>query len=268
MIDIVALSCNEDPMYWQFWNSVSKQWKLKFGIHPVLFYYGSDNNKLSEEHGTVVYHDALNAIPDYAAAAWGRFWIAKLFPGKMCLISDIDMFPLSRKFFLQDSNPKTDSYTHLNADAYCIGNFEYWKNDGASVPVCYHLATSEVLNSVYGFSDSFEEEMKKLLAWDYSEYKGGFSSTPEVHLQRASADNGGIWGMDEMYSSSLLRKYLRAGGSFSSGQRVLPQQRLCRSRIQHQLSNFSAGTHIDFHSVRPYGSYAQEIDNILEVGTA
>jgi hypothetical protein len=268
MIDIVTLSCNEDPMYWEFWNPISKHWKQEFGIHPVLFYYGSANPSLSEENGTIVYHDVIDDIPDYVAATWGRFWVTKFFPQKMCLISDIDMFPLSRGFFLEKSNSQVDVYTHLNADAYHVGNFECWKDDGVTVPVCYHLATSEMLNSVYGFSDTFHDEIQKLLSRNYTEYRSGFASTSEAHLQKASADHGGMWGIDEMYSSSLLREYFRAGGVVSVGQRVLPQNRLCRSRIGSQLSTFSAGTHIDFHSVRPYNTYKHDIQQLLKRGTA
>lgn len=267
MIDIVTLSCNDDPIYWEFWNPISKHWKQKFGIHPVLFYYGKENPELSTEHGTVVYHDAVDGVPDYVAATWGRFWVTKFFPNKMCLVSDIDMFPLSRRFFL-NAEPSPDAYTHLNADAYHVGNFDCWKSDGVGVPVCYHLATSEMLNSVYDFSHSFADEMQKLLNRDYSEYTSGFSSTPEPHLQKASAANGGMWGIDEMYSSSLMREYFRRGGIVNTGQRILPQNRLCRSRIGSQLPAFAAGTHIDFHSVRPYNTYAAGIQHLLERGTA
>lgn len=134
--------------------------------------------------------------------------------------------------------------------------------------MCYHLATSEIFKSVYNFSDSFADEMQRLLNADYSEYKSGFSSTPEAHLQKASAANGGMWGIDEMYSSSLIRKYYRRGGIVNTGQRITPQHRLCRSRIGSQLSVFGSGTHIDFHSVRPYNAYAADIQLVLERGTA
>lgn len=268
MIDIVTLSCNDDPMYWEFWNPISKHWKKNFGIHPVLFYYGKHNPSLSDEHGTVIYHDHIEGVPDYVAATWGRFWVTKFFAEKMCLISDIDMFPLSRHFFLTASNPQKDCYTHLNADAYHVGDFDCWKSDGITVPVCYHLATSENLNSVYKFSECFSDEVRKLLKRDYSEYKTGFASTPEQHLQKASASNGGMWGIDEMYSSSLLRQYYRSGGRVSTGQRILPQQRLCRSRLSFQLPTFNSGTHIDFHSVRPYNMHESDIQQLLQKGTA
>ena len=267
MIDIVTVYCNSDPIYWEFWNPISKHWKEKFGIHPVLFYYGDENPHLSEEHGTVFYHNVVDGIPDYVAATWGRFWITKFFPNKMCLISDIDMFPLSLQFFLNPLNHRIDVYSHLNSDGYHPGNRDCWKNDGVTVPVCYHLASSELLNTVYTFSDSFSEEMKKMLNADYTQYKTGFAVTTELHLQKASAANGGMWGIDEMYSTDLLRKYYRSGGTVMTPQSVPVQKRLCRSRLHSQIGHFNSGTHIDFHSLRPYNTHADVIQFLLERGT-
>jgi hypothetical protein len=214
-----------------------------------------------------MYHDHIQGVPDYVAATWGRFWVTKFFSNKMCLVSDIDMFPLSTRFFLQESNPDVNVYTHLNADAYHVGNLDCWKSDGITVPVCYHLATVEMMSRVYSFSHSFEEEMNKLLTRDYREYKSGFAVTPEQHLQKASASNGGMWGIDEMYSTSLLREYYRLGGRVKTNTRILPQNRLCRSRIGFQIQSFSAGSHIDFHSLRPYKQHQKDIEFLLERGT-
>ena len=47
--DIVTFSCNGLPMYSDFWNPISKFWKTKFGIHPVLAYCGQENINLSED---------------------------------------------------------------------------------------------------------------------------------------------------------------------------------------------------------------------------
>lgn len=269
MIDVVTLSCNDDPMYWEFWNPISEHWKERFGIHPVLLYYGKHNPNLSEKYGTVLYADVVEGVFDYVAATWGRFWVTKFFPNKMCLIGDIDMFPLSRKFFLEESNPDREAYAHLNADAYSVGNTNHWKTPGASVPGYYHLATAEIFSSVYKFSDSFSDELQKLMNYDYGEYPNGFSVTPEPHLQRASAINGGLWGIDEMYSSSLIRKYYlnrETAWSMRTDQRVPSEKRLCRSKPLP--SSFGSGTHIDFHSIRPYNAHKEIIQRILKMGTA
>lgn len=267
MIDIVTLSCNEDPMYWEFWNPVSKQWKEEFGIHPVLFYYGKENSLLSNEHGSIVYHDVVDGIPDYVAATWGRFWVTKFFPNKMCLISDIDMFPLSREFFLSIPNPSDEHYTHLNSGAYYGGDSSIWVNPGMGVPVCYHLANSSMLMDVYSFDESYRIELQKMLDTDYSEYTNGFANTPEPHLQRASASNGGMWGIDEMYSSIQLRRWLTSGGKFTSPSQINYTNRLCRARMGNQLVSCSQTQFVDFHSIRPYSKNKETIQSIVKAFT-
>lgn len=263
MIDIVTISCNDDPIYWEFWNPISKHWKQQFGIHPVLFYYGQKNQSLSEEHGTVIYHDVLEGVPDYVAATWGRFWVTKFFPNKMCLVSDIDMFPLSKHFFINAPTKKT-AYTHLNSGAYHGGNPCTWLHKGMSVPVCYHLASSDVIMDVYGFDNSYEIELNKLLNADYTEYGNKFSDTGEHHLQRASFANGGMWGIDEMYSSMLLRSWIGRTGEFISSSQITTSDRLCRSRLWAQLMGNNTRKFIDFHSTRPYTEYKTVIHSILD----
>jgi len=263
MIDIVTLSCNDDPMYWEFWNPVSKHWKQNFGIHPVLMYYGKPNPSLSEEWGTVIYQDAVEGIPDYIAAVWGRFWITKFYKDKMCMVGDIDMFPLSKQFFLVNPNPSPDIYTHLNSGAYHHGDDTAWKNSGTTVPVCYHIATGDVFSDVYKFDDSLEVELKKIVGTNYSEYTEGFAVNPEPHLQLASAANGGKWGIDEMYSTIMLRKWVSAGGVFRSPTQISQSDRLCRARANWQLQQNPHANFVDFHSFRPYNPNKEVIDFLV-----
>lgn len=266
MIDAVVMSCNEDPIYWEFWNPVSEHWLKEFGIRSLLFYYGEKNPSLSTENGDVIYQKPIDGVPDYVAATWGRFWVTKHLRNKMCLISDIDMFPLSRDFFLNKSTPQQDAYTHLNADAYYPGDFDRWKGRGFGVPGCYHLASSELMRSIYQPSCSFADEAHKILTADYSEYTNGFANTPEPHLQRASAHNGGMWGIDEMYSSMKLREYISDGGKMITKQNIPSTRRLCRARLGSQLHSVAHEQFIDFHSVRPYSYHKNMIHSILNRG--
>ena len=268
MIDIVTLSTNDDPMYWEFWNPVSKHWKEKFGIHPVLLYYGKPNSALSEEWGTVVYQDIIEGIPDYVAATWGRFWITKFYKDKMCIVGDIDMFPLSKEFFLINSKPFPNVYTHLNSGAYYGGNHTVWRTDGMAVPVCYHIATGDTFSKVYDFNDSFEVELKKIINTDYSEYTEGFAVNPEPHLHRASAENGGMWGIDEMYSSMMLRKWVSSGGIFATPSQIHQSDRLCRVRAKFQLAQNPNTKFVDFHSFRPYNQNKDLIHFLVDRYTA
>lgn len=40
-------------------------------------------------------------IPVYLQCLWVRYWIPSQYPDTVCMISDIDMFPISKNYFLE-----------------------------------------------------------------------------------------------------------------------------------------------------------------------
>jgi len=274
-IDIVTFSCDSSPMYCDFWNPISKFWKTKFGIHPVLLYCGNENPNLSQEYGTVHKVPSVDGVADYHSATWGRFWITKKYPDKVCLTGDIDMLPLSRKFFIDSvANYSDDLYLHLNAGWYYGNNTETWKTDHNIISAYYHLATGKVFDQVYNFEDNFSDEMKKFELPDYSnKSKGaaGFGYAPlrdvAQHLKHASSDMGGKWGQDEFYSTDLLRRYMRNGGKVITDHKIDRSQRIDRSNWQYYPQVVFEGNHyVDSHMLRPYsGDAKKHIDFLMHL---
>ena len=56
-IQKVIHSCDDKEFYSDFWPIVSKIWKLKFNIEPVLLYFGTGNP--TEEYGEVIKMEIL-----------------------------------------------------------------------------------------------------------------------------------------------------------------------------------------------------------------
>lgn len=265
-IDIVTFSCDSSPMYYEFWDPISKFWKEKFGIHPVLLYCGDENIPLSEQYGTVYRHKAIDGVPNYLSATWGRFWITKMYKDKMCLTGDIDMIPLSPEFF----NPKLkqyddDCYVHINADAYSPNNFEHWKRPYNTLIAHDHLARGDVYDKVYCFEDSFEEEMIKYSSFDYSNKGSGYAFHPEEHLRHASCDNQGKWCHDELYSTDMLRKYYENGGKVACELSIPRNRRLDRSNWSYFPADVVSGKYLDSHLLRPYSTYKDHIDFLMSL---
>ena len=274
-IDIVTFSCDSTPIYYEFWNPISKFWKTKFGIHPVLLYCGNKNIELSEEYGTVHRVPSVEGVADYHSATWGRFWITKKYSDSVCLTGDIDMIPLSRKFFIDGvSKYSEDSYVHLNSGWYYGNNTDSWKTQFNIIPAYYHLATGKIFNRVYKFEENFADEMRKFESVDYSEKnKGaagsGYAPIRDVaqHLQHASKEKGGKWGQDEFYSTDLLRQYYAKGEKVITDSRIEHSQRIDRSNWQYYPQAVFQDVHyVDSHLLRPYAGQAQpHIDFLMHL---
>lgn len=265
-IDIVTFSCNDSPMYYEFWNPISKFWKEKFGIHPVLFYCGDSDIDLSEQYGTVYRHKNIEGVPSYLSAIWGRFWITSKYQNKFCLTGDIDMIPMSADFF--DPKIKTysdDAYVHLNADAYRPGDFNFWRTGYYTLIAHDHLARGDIYQRVYQFEDTFEAEMKKFASVDYSDKGDGYGYHPEEHLRHASKDNGGKWLHEELYSTDMLRQYERNGGKVICELSLPRSRRLDRSYWSYHPQDVVDGKYIDSHLLRPYSQYKEHIDYVMSL---
>tara|TARA_R110002110_G_scaffold401131_1_gene617885 strand:+ start:1260 stop:2039 length:780 start_codon:yes stop_codon:yes gene_type:complete len=253
-IDVVTLSTNDNPMYYDFWEPLSKLWKTKFNIHPVLVYCGEEVVSMSEEYGDVHYVPAVSGVDEFFPSTWGRFWIAKEYPDKICMTGDIDMAPISHDFF-RESVASLDEgiYTHLNCDAYGFGNPNHWREHNQTLPAYYHVAKGSIFDEVYKF-DAWEDEIKKVFSYEYPR----FAKSSEPHLQQASK-----WCLDELYSTMKLREYENNGGKVET--RLLHKPRLDRISWSYQEDDIIEGTYRDSHLLRPYSIHKKEIDKVLEL---
>lgn len=270
--EIVTFSCNSSAMYYEFWNPISKFWKTKFGIHPVLVYCGNMDLDLSEEYGTVYRLPPVDGVADYLCATWARFWITREYPNSICLTGDIDMIPLSRQFIdSRVSECEDDVYVHINGDAYASGDFDYWKRPYNTLIAHDHMAKGSVFDKVYGFESTFDSEMKKYSSVDYSDkprecIEGrGYAYHPEQHLRHASADVGGKWCHDELYSTDKLRQYFWSGGKVRCDFSIPRNRRLDRSYWRYFPQDVTDGKYLDSHLLRPYSQYKNHIDFLMNL---
>ena len=62
-IDYAIMSSTTNPYYLDFWPIISKIWKVKFNITPILFLVGDSSIKPTEEYGKVVHFNPVSDIP-------------------------------------------------------------------------------------------------------------------------------------------------------------------------------------------------------------
>jgi hypothetical protein len=194
-IDIVTMSTNNNPLYYEFWEPVSKVWKTKFNIHPVLAFVGNNKIEMSQKFGDVIYLPSIKGIADYILAAWARFYIIKFFPDNICMETDIDIAPLSHKYFINDiAHLDDDCYHNLDFGIYNKGDNNIWKTRfDKVVSGCYHIAKGSLFQKVCNFSDSWKHEMLKLDAMKFPIPFAYSTPTPK-------------WALDELYITQLLRE--------------------------------------------------------------
>jgi hypothetical protein len=244
---IMGSTCH--PFYFDFWPIVSKIWKLKFNIHPVLVLIHDDESiRASEEFGSVIYQKPIKDVPLNIQAQCCRYFFPRIEPEITWMISDIDMLPISKYYFIDNiSSIPDDKFVNLNAHSI------------AANPACYNVAKGKTYTEVLNLPETFEEFLKQTEWW-----KRG-----ELHRP-----GGGLvcnnWCTDEEYSNQMIKKY---HDTVDSTKFINPPRPggYCARRVDRIA--WKKWTHeqviqefvLDAHSLRPYSDNKHEINTLVNL---
>ena len=241
----VIMSCDDNPYYLDFWPLVSWVWKDKMGIEPVLVHVGE--KKPTEEYGQVHSMPVDDTVPIHTQAQLSRMWYTHKEPNTTWITSDIDMFPMSRKYWQAAIVEFSQcNWTNLNS------NVDYF-------PICYNMAKGKVFADVLEIESSFADYCRKVSDSVEENFEHKPNNWPEdIKLSK--------WNIDEVHSSRKICEFRDTGGDVCQ---PVPMMRLNRriDRINwtYDKSMVQSGEYIDCHSVRPYSVYSMAIKELLDL---
>ena len=253
----VILAATDNPLYWQFWNPISRIYKENFGIQPTLIYLGKESDVerlgLSEEFGNIIVQAPHPNFHIGWQATWAIFWFMIKYPDDTFCTMGIDQVPLS-KLLISDAVAfaPEDSYLMLASDAY---KPSHWKNDGGTSPTSFHFVNGSLASQIYGFEMDFYSEICKLANSNIIPYYDKGESK---------------WGLDESYSSHKLRKFKFCGGNVISSDMfsTICDRRIecCRdTEVHYDEDKLKQGWYGDAHFCRPFSDHKSYIEKILNL---
>lgn len=255
-VNKVILASNNNDLYYPFWNILSKLYKTKFGIDPVLIFLGTEEEKLacelSSEYGEIILCDIKVEGKLAWECTWALFYFTKFFLDDNCLIMGIDQIPTGTYFFDLIKDIEDDSYIMLTDDAY-KNSLPTWENGGIS-PSAYHVAKGRVFNEIYKFEETFEQELDKIR---------------QLNLKTMWAKETGseTWGYDETYSSMILFKNKENFNivGLSKNQEFIHRRIDCYRNIEvnYNTQALNNNFYIECHSCRPYKKHKNWIDTLV-----
>ncbi|MBS0604955.1 MAG: hypothetical protein JSS60_07985 [Verrucomicrobia bacterium] len=229
----VILSTNNDPKYIQFWPVVAPLWKA-MGLQPTLALIADENCPIDTSLGDVIRFDPIPNIPESLHSQVIRLFLPALFPDEGCLISDIDMLPVSKSYFIDGAASCPD-------DAFLVYRDRAHGWDYPRYPMCYNAAKGRVFASVFGISNP-QQINAKISEW---------------------AEWGYGWNTDELLLYYFLKQWEGTGGHVMRlGHEVGP--RIDRDFWPENTSTFDIGNFIDCHCKRPYSENKEIIDQIVK----
>lgn len=253
-IDRILLVSDPKPLYADFWNPISKVYNEKFGIKTTLIWLGTNREAIDAgidlsygEMWTVTPH------PDYpipVQTTLAMFYFTKMFPDEVMLTHGIDEVHLGPMFIRDMIREVPDNhYVQLIDDAYLPN---YWANGGTS-PSGQHAAKGSTFNEVFNFENTFHEFVERVVK----------SGTPAFW-----ETTDGRWGLDESYTSRMLREYRERGGEITcfSNFKLLVERRIECERFKepdYDVNRLKLGWYSQSHLCRPYADHKEWIDNLF-----
>jgi len=241
-IDRVILSTNENPKYMDFWPIVAKAWQ-KIGIRPTLAFIADKNVEIDESIGDVIRIEPLKGIPVSFQTQVIRLLLPALFKNEVFLISDIDMLPLQKEYFV-------DKIKNIPDDCFVVYRDKAYKKI-KRFPMCYNAAMGKTFADIFGGTQ-------------------GINNIDDIYrvIKELSKKWRNNWNTDEYALYVYLTKWklyrkkcIKCGGTLKH----IIDRRVDRSNMKYSTQRLKDNYYIDFHMPRPYKKYKNAIHKIIEL---
>lgn len=212
MKPIALITSDDNKNYTEFYPIVKKFWELlDFEVKYI---------KLGDEE-----YQQISGVPTSLQAQILRLFAPTKYTDRIVLLSDIDMLPLNKQYFMSKLPTKKGQFSIYSADAYKTARY----------PICYIAA--------HGI--------------DFEIFKISKNESWESFVLRLHSLNYG-WDTDELYMSQILDSskldLVKHNRGWLNG--------IAINRFDRVNWDYSFSQYIDAHCPRPYSKYKQIIDSL------
>lgn len=243
-IDRAIVASDMNPMYIDFWPIVAKTWKQVVGVQPTLALIAPPGIVVDESVGDVIRFDPIPGVPTGQHAQMIRMLLPTLFENDVCIISDIDMIPMNKRYFCEPvKNISTNCLVTYHDGMY--GKLVNGIPPG--IPMCYVAATGKIFREVFDIKSPQD-----------------INAT----IKKWSAGNEGNWGRDEQ----ILRQYIvewhkktKRGIFLGYDEGYVIQHRMDRGHwpVHYDYSLIKQGFYHDSHMIRPFKKFEKQIIELV-----
>ena len=238
-IERVIISSTKHKNYIDFWPIISKAWK-NIGVKPTLIYTSNKKTSMSEQEDVISIHiDKINPV---FTAQNIRLLAPVLFPDEVCILSDIDIMPLSKNYFFE---------TIKNIDE---SNFIIYRPEACPpemLALCYNAALGKTWGEIFEVSNKKEiiELVKSWYPEDYIPFKKD-------------------WYFDQTILRDRIEKFRQKNPDriTTLNDKDTNFNRLNRDNLKEDMNKFITNetNYSDFHMPRPFYLHKRKIEKIYK----
>jgi hypothetical protein len=230
-IDYVIISSDDNPMYYDFYPVVAKQWN-KLGFEVFYAHITDVESDIEEtEFGLIKKFKKIQNINSGFQSQNVRLFISTILDNKNILISDIDMLPLNKDYFLTRAYKNIDNKI-LVYSGQPYGNVPYY-------PMCYILGNTDLLKNILEIDNDYNKYMNCMVKFSNMDW-----NTDEKYFYNKTNNNKNVVILRDRSFSPCINRIDRGNWNYD-----------------HEL--LKSGYYIDSHLLRPYNKYKYDIDKLL-----
>lgn len=246
IIDIVLTSCNLNNYYLNLYPYVFKVWKERFclDLYLILIAETIPDDLLKYKEFIILFKPIPEINTTYIAQVI-RILYPCLFNNLNILITDIDIFPISKKYFF-------DSIENFSNEQFIAYTNRYVKNN--MIAICYNVANSSVWKKVFNINNI--EDINNILVSNYNNKYTGIKNCEGWYTDQQLLYNY-IQNFDKViFLNDNDIGYKRLDGK--SANKLL--------EIKNNQKNILDNIHIysDFHIIRNYNTNLKLFENIIQ----
>ena len=166
-IDLVLTACNNVYKYISYYPIVYKVWKKRFNLDLYLILINDEIPEFLQK-----YKDTIILFPEFDNIHSGfisqaiRILYPALFENKNILITDMDILPISKKYFIDSISIYDDKKFITYTDRYINR-----KNQDPLYAICYNVANSNTWKEIFNINNK-NDIKNKLKEWYDTGYTG------------------------------------------------------------------------------------------------
>jgi len=245
-IDLCIVSSDMNKNYVGLYPYVRKAWN-KLGIKTMLILVSDViPNFLIEYKDEIILFEPIKGIHTAFQAQTVRLLYPSLIHNKNVLISDMDIIPLSKKYFV-------DNIRDIQENNHIIFRNSYMEQN--MYAVCYHLSHSDIWKKIFNISN-LDDIKNTMIKWYDPNYTGSKNCTG--------------WFTDQLVLYTYINQNI-------PDQKIILDdnksgfKRLDKRNKQYIVSNredilkdINKSVYSDFHVIRPYYKHIPLINNIID----
>lgn len=232
------MASDNNPTYLDFWPIVAQAWGKIIGIRPTLALIADKNTVIDETIGDVIRFDPIPGVSTAQHAQLIRMLLPIYYPDDICIISDIDMLPLNKGYFL-------DPLAKIGKKQIIVYHDRVYKPQAKRIPMCYVAGKGNTFKEVFHIN-AIDEIPGLIYAW--SILNPSWTADEEILYTYLS----------QWHKWTNYCQFLGFEATF------VTQHRIDRFNWQYNIELLRNEFYHDAHLLRPLSKYEKELGLFFE----